>query len=57
MSYYTVVDKCPFCSNLQKRWITNTFVEEKHIKCTNCETPFPLDSSMFQIILNDSIFN
>ena len=57
MSYYTVVDKCPFCNNLQKRWITNTFVEEKHIKCTNCETPFPLDSSMFQIILNDSIFS
>lgn len=58
MSYYTVVDKCPNCNTLQKRWIVSAIhmQHEEAILCNSCVNYYPLDSSMYQIFLKDNTF-
>jgi len=54
MSYYTIVDRCPQCNELQKRWIIENFETEDTVTCV--ET-FSSDSAAFQIELTDNSFS
>jgi hypothetical protein len=57
MSYYTVIDLCPTCYNLQQRWIvTHLDTIEDTILCNKCINYYPIDSSMFKIVLQEDKF-
>jgi len=57
MSYYTIVDRCPQCNELQKRWIIENFETEDTVTCVNCLETFSSDSAAFQIELTDNSFS
>ncbi len=58
MSYYTLVDRCPSCFNLQKRWITNSQPDiEEEIMCVNCMSFFALDDNVVGIETDLNVFH
>ena len=58
MSYYTLVDRCPSCFNLQKRWITNSQLDiEEEVMCVNCMSFFSLDDNVVGIETDLNVFH
>lgn len=58
MSYYTLVDKCPSCFNLQKRWITSSHLDvEEETTCVNCMSFFDLDDNVVGIETDLNVFH
>lgn len=54
MNYYTVVDKCPRCNNLQTRWIISGIRDTKTVEyCVKCSIPFRLSQNIFQILFEN----
>lgn len=57
MSYYTVIDRCPQCNEVQKRWVISLQEEEDVIKCPHCMSNYSKDSGIVEIVLSDNSFS
>ena len=50
-----MVDRCPSCETLQKRWVIPSHKKEEVISCVECHINFFDDSNVYQIILTDNV--
>jgi hypothetical protein len=50
-----VVDRCPSCETLQKRWVIPSYKKEEIVVCTECYTNFFDNSNIYQIIMMDNV--
>ena len=48
-----MIDRCPSCTNLQKRWVIPSYKQENVLVCVECSSEFLDSSSIYQIVTDN----